>query len=413
MKVRLSIWVGACTLLVSGVCSAQELFEQEPGTVISIDAGALPEPYTPPSPANPPKTIPKPARAMPSVLPGFSVNEFARGLKNARNLKTASDGTIFLSEPRIGQITLLRDSDGDGRAETITAFADGFRNPHGIAIGDGFILVGDLNGVWYLPYESGSTKASEEPVQVTPRRALGDPGGHSTRNVVLHPDGSRFYVAIGSRGNIAEEPAPRATIQEFQIDGSGQRTFAAGLRNPVGTGFYPGTQDLYTVVNERDGLHDELVPEYMTKVVDGGFYGWPYSYIGSNPQPNFADRKPDLVASTIVPDVLFRSHSAPIGLAFYTGDQFPEQYRGGAFVTLHGSWNAAQPRGYNVVYVPFEKGQAKNEYVVFASGFWARGEDRAQVWGRPSGVTVAADGSLLIADDVSQTVWRVTYDGDS
>lgn len=407
-----SLVVGAF-FLISNASVAQELFEQEPGTVISIDAAALPQPYTPPSPANPPRTIPKPARAMPIVMPGFSVNEFARGLKNARNLKTAPDGTVFLSEPRIGQITLLRDSDGDGRAETITAYANGFRNPHGIAIGDGFILVGDLNGVWRLPYKSGDTKAKADAVKVTSRRALGDPGGHSTRNVVLHPDGSRFYVAIGSRGNIAEEPIPRATIQEFLIDGSGQRTFATGLRNPVGTAFYPGTTDLYTVVNERDGLHDELVPEYMTKVVDGGFYGWPYSYIGSNPQPNFFDRKPELVASALVPDTLFRSHSAPIGLTFYTADQFPPSYQGGAFVTLHGSWNAAQPRGYNVVYVPFENGAPKNEYQIFASGFWARGEDRAQVWGRPSGITVADDGALLIADDVSQTVWRVTYDGGS
>ena len=404
--------VASLLLLSPTVANAQALFEQAPGTVISIDVTALPQPYTPASPANPPRTIPKPARATPSVISGFTVNEYARGLKNARNLKTAPDGAVFLSEPRIGQITLLRDADGDGRAETITAFADGFRNPHGIAVGDGFILVGDLNGVWRMPYSAGDTKTSAEPVQVTPRRALGDPGGHSTRNVVLHPDGTRFYVAIGSRGNIAEEPIPRATIQEFQIDGSGQRTFATGLRNPVGTAFYPGTNDLYTVVNERDGLHDELVPEYMTRVKDGGFYGWPYSYLGSNPQPNFADRKPELVASAIVPDTLFRSHSAPIGLTFYMADQFPSSYLGGAFVTLHGSWNAAQPRGYNVVYVPFENGQPKNEYTVFASGFWSRGEDRAQVWGRPSGITVANDGALLIADDVSQTIWRVTYDGD-
>lgn len=402
----------ACGLLFASTAAyADELFEQIPGTVISIDFAVLPQPYSPASPANPPRTIPKPVRAMPTVLPGFTVNEFARGLKNARNLKVAPDGTVFLSEPRIGQITLLRDADGDGRAETIRAFADGFRNPHGIAIGDGFILVGDLNAVWRLPFVSGDTKATAEPSQVTPRRALGDPSGHSTRNVVLHPDGTRFYVAIGSRGNIAEEPLPHATIQEFQIDGSGQRTFATGLRNPVGTEFYPGTTDLYTVVNERDGLQDELVPEYMTRVQDGGFYGWPYSYLGSNPQPNFADRKPELVASALVPDTLFRSHSAPIGLTFYTAKHFPAAYQGGAFVTLHGSWNAAQPRGYNVVYVPFENGQSKNEYTVFASGFWARGEDRAQVWGRPSGIAVAADGALLIADDVSQTIWRVSYEG--
>ena len=396
---------------LTGGVSAQELFEQEPGTVISIDVAALPVPYDPPSPDNRSRTIPKPARAQPSVLPGFTVNAFASGLKDARNLKVAPDGTVFLSEPRIGQITALRDTDGDGRADSVTEFADGFRRPHGIAVGNGFILVGDLNAVWRLPYVSDDTKARDDAVQVTGRGALGDSAGHATRNVVLHPGGSKFYVAIGSRSNIAVESAPRATIQEFALDGSGQRTFASGLRNPIGVAFYPGTTDLYTVVNERDGLHDELVPEYMTRVEDGGFYGWPYSYLGANPQPNFAARRPDLVASAIVPDTLFRSHSAPIGITFYTADQFPDTYRGGAFVTLHGSWNAAQPRGYNIVYVPFENGRSKNEYTVFASGFWARGESRARVWGRPSGIAVAADGALLVADDVSHTVWRIAYTG--
>ncbi len=400
----------AAALIFAGTAHAQ-LFEQEPGTVIAIDLASLPRPYNPPSPANPPRTIPKPARAQPTVLPGFTVNAFASGLKDVRNLKVAPDGTVFLSEPRINQITLLRDTDGDGRADVISEFADGFRRPHGIAIGEGFVLVGDLNAVWRLPYASGDRETREDAVQVTGRRALGDPGGHSTRNVALHPDGSKFFVAIGSRGNIAVEPEPRATIQEFALDGSNQRTFAAGLRNPVGVAFYPGTTDLYTVVNERDGLHDELVPEYMTRVQDGGFYGWPYSYLGSNPQPNFFDRRPDLVAAAIVPDTLFRSHSAPIGIAFYMADQFPDQFKGGAFVTMHGSWNADQPRGYNVAFVPFENLKPKNEYMVFSSGFWARGESRARVWGRPAGVAVADDGSLLVADDVSQTVWRYTYTG--
>ena len=408
---RASAFVGfAAALFFTGSAPAQ-LFEQEPGTVISIDLASLPRPYDPPSPANPPRTIPKPAQAVPTVLPGFAVNIFASGLRDACNLKVAPDGTVFLSEPRIDQITLLRDTDGDGRADIVREFADGFRRPHGIAIGEGFILVGDLNAVWRLPYAPGDTEAQEDAVQVTARRALGDPGGHSTRNVVLHPDGTKFYVAIGSRGNIAVEPEPRATIQEFALDGSNQRTFVSGLRNPIGVAFYPGTADLYTVVNERDGLHDELVPEYMTRVEDGGFYGWPYSYLGSHPQPNVFDRRPDLVAAAIQPDVPFLSHSAPIGIAFYMAHQFPEEFRCGAFVTMHGSWNAAQPRGYNVVYVPFENGRAKNEYMVFSTGFWARGETRARVWGRPAGVAVATDGSLLVADDVSDTIWRYTYTG--
>jgi glucose/arabinose dehydrogenase len=200
-------------------------------------------------------------------------------------------------------------------------------------------------------------------------------------------------------------------VQEFKADGSGQRTFAAGLRNPVGIAFYPGTSDLYVVVNERDGLGDGLVPDYLTRVQEGGFYGWPYAYIGRNPQPDYAERRPDLVQKTLVPDLLFESHSAPLGLVFYDGAQFPAVFRGGAFVALHGSWNAGKPTGYKVVFVPFRDKRPVGHYENFAVGFWAAGQQRAQVWGRPAGLAVAADGSLLIADDVGQTIWRVSYGG--
>jgi glucose/arabinose dehydrogenase len=198
-------------------------------------------------------------------------------------------------------------------------------------------------------------------------------------------------------------------VQEFDADGSNRRTFATGLRNPVGIAFYPGTDDLYVVVNERDGMGDELVPDYLTRVRRGGFYGWPYSYIGSNPQPGFADKRPDLVARAIVPDVLFRSHSAPLGLVFYQGSQFPGDYRNDAFVALHGSWNAAVPRGYFVARVRFENGRPKGDYEVFASGFWRDSDENAYVMGRPVGLAVARDGALLIADDAGSAIWRVSY----
>jgi glucose/arabinose dehydrogenase len=385
-----------------------QLFEQAPGTTIRIDLAALPTPYQPPSPANPPRTIPRPAGALPTVMPGFKVNVFADRLADARNLAVAPNGDVFVAAQDAGRVLLLRDADGDGKAEKAATFADGFSGPFGLALGKDFLLVGDTAAVWRLPYAAGDTTARAKPQQVTPDNALSDPGGHSTRAVALHPDGTRFYVAIGSRGNINEEPVPRATIQEFKLDGSDQRTFAAGLRNAVGTAFYPGTTDLYTVVNERDGLGDELVPDYLTKVVDGGFYGWPYSYMGRIPQPRFAERRPDLVATALRPDTPFRSHSAPVGLAFATGTAFPEQFRGGAFVALRGSWNAAQPRGYHVVYVPWIGDRPADHYIVFVSGFWARGETKAEVWGRPSGVAVAKDGSLLVADDVGNIVWRVS-----
>ena len=413
------LMTSAVALLVAfGAHSASaQLFEQAPGTKVKIEAAKMPQPYSPPSPANGNKNVPRPSGAMPTVPAGFKVNIFAEGLSHPRNLNVAANGDVLLAEQSANKVTILRDSDGDGKAEKVETFAEGFAQPFGLDFTKDAVLVGDTAAVWRLPYRSGDLKASGPKQQLTKNGAIGDPSGHSTRAVATHPDGSKFYVSIGSRGNINEEPEPRATIQEFKIDGSGQRTYATGLRNAVGTAFYPGTNDLYTVVNERDSLGDELVPDYLTKVQDGGFYGWPYSYIGSNPQRDpsgqrphldFASKRPDLVAKAIVPDTLFRSHSAPVGLAFSTGKSFPKEFQGGAFVALHGSWNAAQPRGYHVAYVPWENGKAADHYIVFAAGFWASGEKKAQTWGRPSGVAVAKDGSLLIADDVSNTIWRVS-----
>ena len=387
--------------------ASAQLFEQEPGTKIRIDLQAMPKPYAPPSPANASLSIPRPKGAMPRVPAGFKVNLFDDELERARVVKVAPNGDVFLAQ-QTGDVRVLRDADGDGKADKIELYAEDMANPHGIDFTADAVLIGDLKAVWGFAYKAGDMKPAAAPIQLTPDGALGDAGGHSTRNVAVHPDGTKFYVAIGSRGNINVEPEPRATIQEFKIDGSSQRTFATGLRNAVGLSFAPGTTDLYTVVNERDGLADELVPDYLTKVVDGGFYGWPYSYMGQIPQPRFSERRPDLVAKAIVPDTPFRSHSAPVEMTFSTGDKFPADYRGGAFVALHGSWNAAQPRAFNVVYVPWISGKPADHYIVFASGFWHAGDKKAEVWGRPSGVAMAKDGSLLIADDVANVIWRVS-----
>lgn len=384
--------------------------EQTPGTVIEIAPAALAKPYATPSRANVANTIPRGDR-MPTAPAGFRVNVFASGLAHARNMFVAANGDVLLAEQRPGKITLLRDADGDGKAELTQTFADGFRIVYGLAAGKDALYVGDADGIWRIPYTPGDAKARAPQERISADGAFGGGGGHVTRNVTLAPDESKIYVSIGSRGNIAEEEEQRASIQEFTLEGGKagkQRTFASGLRNAVGTAFYPGTATLYTVVNERDGLGDELVPDYLTSVKDGGFYGWPYSYLGQNPQPGFAEKKPDLVKKAILPDVLFRSHSAPLGLAFYTGTSFPAEYQGGAFVALHGSWNADKPRAYHVAFVPFKGGKpAANSYKVFASGFWT-GADKPQVWGRPAAVAVAKDGSLLIADDGSQTIFRVS-----
>ena len=408
-RLTMTVLCGAALLAAPAFADAPT-----PGTKIKIEAGALPQPGATPSKSNPSRNTARPAGTTPTVPAGFTVNVFAEKLSSARNMNVAANGDVFLAEQNAGKITVLRDADGDGKAETVTTFADGFKIPYGIAFGKGGVYIGDSAGVWRIPYTAGDTKAREKQTMVTPEGSFGGSGGHSTRNVNLSPDGTKLYVSIGSQGNIAEEPAPRATIQEFTLDAAGlkasnQRTYASGLRNAVGTAFYPGTSDLYTVVNERDTLGDELVPDYLTKVADNGFYGWPYSYLGKNPQAGYADKRPDLIAKAIVPDVLFRSHSAPLGLAFYTGTQFPSAYQGGAFVALHGSWNAGEPRGYHVAFVPFNSKRPAGDYVVFASGFWSGQGNTAEVWGRPAGVAVAKDGSLLISDDGANTIWRVSY----
>lgn len=386
--------------------------DEQPGQRFSIAPRSLPAPYATGSSANSSQRVPRPEDARLRLPEGFTSNLFATGVEGARWLAVAPDGDVFLARSYAGKIILLRDTDGDGHADGRWVFAEGFDKPHGMAVLDGWLYVADLDRVWRLPYRPGDTKAAGPREPVTPEGALGGGGGHWTRNIAFSPKGDRFYVAIGSRSNIGVEPDPSATVQEFQTDGSGQRTFASGLRNPVGIAFYPGTTDLYVVVNERDGLGDGLVPDYLTRLLDGGFYGWPYSYIGPHSQPGFADRRPDLVKKAIVPDVLFQSHSAPLGLVFYNGSMFPAAYRGDAFVALHGSWNAGEPTGYKIVRVPFRDGRpASNAYVNFATGFWISGRHPAQVMGRPVGLAVAADGSLLVADDTGDAVWRISYQG--
>ncbi len=379
------------------------------GERFEVRVGDLPPPYASPSATNSPERIDRPADATLDVPEGFRANIFASGLAHPRWMTVAANGDVLLAQPRAGEVTLLRDADGDGAAERREAFAGGLDRPHGLAIEGGHLYVADLNRVWRYRYQPGQTRAAGAPEPVTPPGALGSGGGHRTRNLVFSRDGRRFFVAIGSRGNIGEEAAPRATVQVFNADGSRQRTFASGLRNPVGIAFYPDSGDLYVVVNERDGLGDELVPDYLTRIEDGDFFGWPYAYLGANPQPGFAERRPDLVERSKTPDVLCRAHSAPIGLVFYDADQFPEEYRGDAFVAFRGSWNSGRPTGYMIVRVPFASGRPLGHYEVFATGFWAAGERRAQVWGRPAGLAVAADGSLLIADDTGGVVWRISY----
>jgi glucose/arabinose dehydrogenase len=231
------------------------------------------------------------------------------------------------------------------------------------------------------------------------------------RHLAIDPRTGALFVGVGSSGNIGVEPEVKATIQRFDADGSNQSTFASGMRNPTALAFHPTTGELYAVVQERDGLGDRLVPDYLVRVQQGAFYGWPYAYIGQNPQPGFAQLRPDKVKASVQPDLLFEAHSSTMDIVFYDGQQFPAEYRGDAFIALKGSWNRSEPTGYKVVRVPFKDRKPQGTYENFVTGFWTSGKDRAEVWGRPAALAVAKDGSLLIADDTGGTIWRIAYAG--
>ena len=399
--------------LIASTAGAQP--DPVPGTPVpTVDPAALPAPGRTPIASNPARRVYRPDGALPRAPEGFTVSLFADGLDHARWLAAASDGTVFVAEGRAGAVTLLKDTDDYRGADRMVTFADGFNRPSGLLIDEaqGALFVADLEGLWRLDWRPGQTGASGGRTRITPPDAFGDRYGHWTRVPARAPDGG-FYVAIGSRTNASEDPPPFASIQHFSADGRTRRTVASGLRNPVGLAVEPETGALYTVVNERDGLGDGLVPDYLTAVRQGGFYGWPYTYIGDHPQPGLADRKPDGLGPAIVPDLLFQSHSAPLGLLFHSGIGLPADYKGDAFVALHGSWNAADPRGYMVVRVRFADGRPTGAVEAFLTGFRLTdtSSGAAQVWGRPVGLAELPDGSLLVADDVGQRIWRVTWTG--
>ena len=408
-------WVAAAALLAAPVSAAPP--GDVPGQKYHLRPGDLPAPYVTPSSANPAIPVARKPGQTPVAPAGYDVSVFAEGLDHARWMTVAPSGEVFLAQPRIDHVTLLVDSNGDGRADEIVPYATGFNAPHGLALHDGYLYIADLRGIWRVPFSAGQRRAVLPPEAATEPGVFGAPGGHWTRNIAFGPNRKYIYAAIGSASNIGVDGLPRATVMRFNADGSGGMVFASGLRNPVGIAIHPVTGALYVVVNERDGLGDGLVPDYLTRVRAGEFYGWPFAYIGPNPMPGFAARRPDLVRKTMVPDVLFESHSAPIGMVFANSEQFPPDWRDDAFVAFRGSWNSAQPTGYKVVRVPFEGGRPTGGYENFVTGFWVDTQTRwsggksARVIGRPAGLALWNDGSLLIADDTANIVWRVKKRG--
>jgi glucose/arabinose dehydrogenase len=438
------------------------------GVLVAQQNSIVPQPRADNLPA-PGTASPKPSRAvpraegmMPAAPAGFTVTSYAE-LQAPRMMIYAPNGDLFVSSPRANSITVYRDANNDGVFEASGVFATGassappppnptagrggargaggapqpggrggpssilgaaapacapppaFANrgpgtlqaPFGLAFHDGYLYVGNTGSIVRYKYSNGDLKA-----QGDPEKLLDLPtGGHSTRNILFNRAGTKMYVAVGSQSNNdAGEDCRRAAILEFNPDGTGYRIYASGIRNPVGLALQPGTDTIWTAMNERDNYGDDLVPDYATSVKDGGFYGWPYSYIGKNYDPRYIGSFPDLVNRATVPDVLIPSHSAALGIAFYTGTQFPQRYRNGAFVALHGSWNRSAASGYKVIFFPMNNGRP-GPVEDFLTGFLASNganDTPIQQWGRPVGVTVARDGGLLVSDDGGNRIWKIS-----
>jgi glucose/arabinose dehydrogenase len=401
--------------LLLGEAALGDYTTDAPGVRRRITVADLPAPYATPSAENGASIVPRPEGASPRVPPGFRVDLFASGLNNPRMARVAPNGDLFVIESKANRVHLLRDADGDGKPEVDQVFAEGLRQPFGVAFyppeAPQWVYVANTDGLVRFPYVAGDTVARgpAEPLAaaLSPGGLLRG-GGHWTRDVVFSRDGKKMYVSVGSRSNVSDDAGEddRARIFEMDPDGTHARPYATGIRNPVGLAVHPETGELWTSVNERDELGDHLVPDYVTHVTDGGFYGWPWFYIGNHQDPRHAGKHPELAGRVLVPDVLVQSHSASLGLTFYTGTSFPAEYRKSVFAAEHGSWNRARRTGYKVVYVPVVEGRATGEYVDFMTGFVT---ESGNVWGRPVAVATAKDGSLFVTDDGGNVVWRVRY----
>ncbi|TDO21852.1 PQQ-dependent sugar dehydrogenase [Pedobacter duraquae] len=380
------------------------------------------------------KVIGWPDGKTPTAPEGFTVTKFAGNIKSPRNIYIAPNGDILavLSNSErstkekvvdavsgkakseqggksANTVVLFRDTNNDGKPDLQTQFISGLNQPYGVLIIGNAFYVANTDGLYKYPYKTGDTKITGTGTKILELPA-GGYNNHWTRNLIASPDNSKIYITVGSGSNVAENGIEnekrRANILQINPDGTGEVIYASGLRNPVGVAWAPGTGALWTAVNERDGLGDDLVPDYVTSVKQGAFYGWPYSYYGQHEDPRLKGQNPELVKSAIVPDIAVGSHTASLGLAFYKDTKFPAKYQGGMFIGQHGSWNRSSLSGYKVAFIPFKAGVKAGALEDFLTGFIAD-QEKGEVYGRPVGVAVAKDGSLLVADDVSNTIWRV------
>ncbi len=387
----------------------------KPGTFRKVTVDALPPPFATSSSANPPRLVPRPADAWPQAPAGFKVEMYATNLDLPREIRTAPNGDLFVAETHLGQIKIFRGRDKDGKPQQVSVFATGLNQPFGIAFyprgaNPQWVYVGDTNAVVRFPYRNGDMKATGSAEEMIPHLPT---GGHSTRDLAFSLDSKRLFVAVGSGSNVDDpdrNPGEfhRANILEYTPDGKFTGVYGSGIRNPAGIGVNPTTGEVWCSTNERDALGDNLVPDYITHVQQGGFYGWPWYYIGGHPDPRLEGKHPELKDKVIVPDVLLQPHNASLELTFYDGAQFPPEYRGDLFAAEHGSWNRANRTGYEVIRVPLEDGHASGVFEDFITGFVTPG---GEAWGRPVGITVAQDGSLYFTDDGTKSIWRVSYVG--
>jgi glucose/arabinose dehydrogenase/mono/diheme cytochrome c family protein len=389
---------------------------EKPGTVRKITLKDLPPPFATASSGNGPRLVPRPEKAWPQVPPGFQVGLYATGLDEPRLIRTAPNGDFFLAESHTGEVRVFRAITADGKPERSETFATGLNRPFGINFyppgpNPQWVYLGNTDSVVRFPYQNGDLKARG------PAEHIADvPGGtgHITRDIQFTLDGKKMFVSVGSASNIDDPdttPAEknRADVLEFNPDGSAMRVYAYGIRNCVGMAVNAKTGELWCSVNERDALGDNLVPDYITHVQEGGFYGWPWWYMGGHQDPRHQGKHPELKDKVITPDVILHPHNASLEMTFYDGKQFPAEYQGDIFAAEHGSWNRSVRVGYELIRVPLHQtGHASGEYEDFMTGFVV---DNGHVWGRPVGVTVAPDGSLLVTDDGSKSIWRITYTG--
>jgi glucose/arabinose dehydrogenase len=385
------------------------------GNFRKITPADLPAPFATPSSSNSARMVRRPENAWPQAPAGFKVELYAEGLRNPRELRTAPNGDLFLAQSDAGEIRIFR-AIKDGKPGEVSVFASGLTQPFGIAFyplgpDPQWVYVGNTNSVVRFAYRNGDLKArgaAEKVVAEIPRG-----GGHWTRDLAFSPDGQKLFVAVGSRSNVDDPdttPAEfhRANILQFTPDGKFVKVYGSGIRNPVGIAVNPTTGELWCSVNERDLLGDNLVPDYITHVQEGGFYGWPWYYTGGHQDPRHAGKHPELKDKVLVPDVLLQPHNASLEMLFYQGKQFPEEYQGDIFAAEHGSWNRSNRTGYDVIRVPLKNGHASGEFEDFLTGFVTPNGD---VWGRPVGVAVAPDGSLFVSDDGSGSLWHVSWTG--